>query len=76
MFAAEAMTLGELKAKLEALNEARETAKRELATLTCKRERFEAMERDRDLILEFYAALAPEAFEALPQGAPQGVRYT
>ena len=65
MFAAEAMTLDELKAKLEALNEARETAKRELAALAGKRERLEAIERDRDLILESYAALDPEALEAL-----------
>jgi hypothetical protein len=55
----------ELKAKLEALNEARETAKGELAELAGKRERLEAMERDRDLILESHAALAPEALEAL-----------
>ncbi len=65
MFAAEVMTLGELKAKLEVLEEARETAKRELAALAGKRERMEATERDRDLILESYAALAPGALNAL-----------
>jgi hypothetical protein len=65
MFAAEAMTLDKLRAKLQVLNEARETAKRELAALAGKRERLEAMERDRDLILESYAALAPEALDAL-----------
>jgi len=65
MFAAEVMALDELKAKLEVLNEARETARRELAALAGKHERLEAMERDRDRILESYAALAPEALEAL-----------
>ena len=36
-----------------------------LAALAGRRERLEAMERDRDLILESYAALAPEALDAL-----------
>jgi hypothetical protein len=65
MFAAQAMTLDELKAKLAALNEACESAEKELALVTGKRERLEAMERDRDLILESYTALAPEALGAL-----------
>jgi DNA repair exonuclease SbcCD ATPase subunit len=65
MFAAEAMTLDELRAKLEAVEETRETAKRELAALAGRRERLEAMERDRNLILESYVALAPEALDAL-----------
>jgi site-specific DNA recombinase len=65
MFAAEAMTLDELKAKLEALKETRETAEKELASVAGKREGLESMERDRDLILESYAALAPEALAAL-----------
>ncbi len=37
MFAAEAMTLDELRAKLEAVEEARETAKRELGALAGRR---------------------------------------
>jgi chromosome segregation ATPase len=65
MFAAEAMTLAELRAKLGTLEETRETAERELASLVGKRERLEAMERDRDLILENYATLAPEALGTL-----------
>ena len=65
MFAAEAMTLAELQAKLRALEETRETAERELASPAGKRERLEAMERDRDLILESYATLAPEALGTL-----------
>ena len=65
MFAAEAMTMAELQARLGALEETRETAERELASLAGKRERLEAMERDRDLILENYAILAPEALSTL-----------
>jgi hypothetical protein len=65
MFAAEAMTLDELKAKLEALGGARETAEKGLARVAGERERLEAMERDADLLLESYAALAPEALDAL-----------
>jgi chromosome segregation ATPase len=65
MFAAEAMTLDELKAKLEALKETRDMAEKELASLAGRRERLEAMERDTDLILESFATLAPEALDAL-----------
>jgi cell division protein FtsB len=65
MFAAEAMTLDELRARLEAVEETRETAKKELAALAARRGRIEAMERDKGLILESYAALAPEALDAL-----------
>jgi len=65
MFAAEAMTLDELKAKLEALKVTRDTAEKELASLAGRRDRLDAMERDRDLILESYATLAPEALGAL-----------
>jgi hypothetical protein len=36
-----------------------------LAALAGRRERLEAMERGRDLILESYVALAPEALDAL-----------
>jgi hypothetical protein len=65
MFAAEVMTLGELKAKLKVLEETRLPASRELASLTRKREELDAIERDRDLILETYATLAPEALDSL-----------
>ena len=65
MFAAEVMTLDELKAKLEILSETRDTAEKELALVVNKRERLEAMERDADLLLESYATLAPEALDAL-----------
>ena len=77
MFAAEAMTLDELRAKLEAVEEARETAKRELGALAGRRERLEEMERDKGLMLESYAALAPRGLgRAFSRGTPQGVRYT
>ena len=65
MFAEDAMTLEELKAKLEVLEETRETARMELSSLADRQEELEAMERDLDLILESYATLAPEALEAL-----------
>ncbi len=66
MFAVEAMTLDELKAKLETLKQTREIAEKELASSVGKREGLEAIERDRDLILESYATLAPEALDAFP----------
>ncbi len=65
MFAAEVMTLGELKAKLEDLEGTRLTAGRELASLARKCEELEAMEHDSALILESYATLAPEALDSL-----------
>jgi hypothetical protein len=61
IFAADAMTLGELKAKLDALEETCETARRRLAVLASWRESPEALERDMDRLLESYAARAPEA---------------
>jgi hypothetical protein len=44
--------------------------------LADKQEELQAMERDMDLILESYAALAPEAQDTLSRGTPQGIRYT
>ena len=65
MFTANAMTLDELRFKLNALEERRETAQRELATLASWSESLEAFERDKDKLLESYATLAPEALAAL-----------
>lgn len=65
MFAADAMTLDELRSKLDALEETRETAWRELAALSSWRESLEALERDKDRLLESYASLAPEALADL-----------
>ena len=65
MFAADAMTLEELRSKLDALEETRETARRELAALSSWRESLEALERDKDRLLESYTTLAPEVLANL-----------
>src|SRR5918995_6585197 len=54
MFAADAMTLEELRSRLEALEETRESARGELAALASWRERLQALERDKKLLLESY----------------------
>ena len=46
------------------MQERRETAQRELATLASRSESLEAFERDKDKLLESYATLAPEALVA------------
>src|SRR5215212_6940556 len=55
----------ELDEELAALEEMRLTAERELEALRGYKERLEQMERDRDAVLEHYAALAPEALDSL-----------
>src|SRR5215212_2661365 len=65
MFTADAMILKELRSKLNSLEERRETAQRELATLASWSECLEAFERDKDKLLESYATIAPEALAAL-----------
>ena len=65
MFAADAMTLEELRSRLEALEETRESARGELAALASWRESLEAFEGDKELLLESYAARAPEALNSL-----------
>lgn len=55
MYAAEAMTLEDLRSRLDALEETRETARRELAALASWREGLQTLERDKDLLLESYA---------------------
>lgn len=55
----------ELRTKLVALEETRQTARRELAALEGRRERIEQMERDRDALLEQYEAVAPDALDIL-----------
>jgi site-specific DNA recombinase len=59
------MSREELKAKLAQLDETRRTAERELEALRVRRERLEEMQRDKDALLAHYAALAPEALDAL-----------
>ncbi len=73
MFAAGAMTLDELRSKLNSLEETRETARRELAALARWNESLEAFERDKDKLLESYATLAPEALTALDPGERRAV---
>jgi DNA repair exonuclease SbcCD ATPase subunit len=55
----------ELKTKLAALEETRETARRELARLEEQQEKVARLERDKDALLESYANRAPEALYAL-----------
>jgi hypothetical protein len=55
----------ELDEELAALEETRQTAERELGALRQHEKRVEEMERDRDAVLEHYAALAPEALDSL-----------
>jgi len=74
MFAADAMTLEELRSKLDALEERRETARRELAALSSWRESLEALERDKDRLLESYTTLAPRRW--LTWTLRSAARYT
>ncbi len=55
----------ELRAKLAALEEARETAQRELKTLSRYRERVQELERDRDALMKRYAGMMPEVLDTL-----------
>ncbi len=55
----------ELRTRLAALEETRQTARRKLAALEGRRERIEQMERDRDILLEQYEGLAPDALDTL-----------
>jgi hypothetical protein len=59
------ITFDELRAKLAALEETRQTAQRELAALEARTERLRALERDRDALLQYYAEKMPEALDAL-----------
>ena len=59
------MTLEELGAALQELDESRKTAERELAAIKGRRERIEQLEQDKDTLLQEYAEVAPEAMEAL-----------
>ena len=59
------MTEAELDGALAELEETRETAERELTALRGHRERVEELERDKEVLLDSYASLAPEALESL-----------
>ncbi len=59
------MTLDELESRLEEIEEARETARAELAILEESRQRLEELERDGEALMERYAGAVPEALENL-----------
>jgi chromosome segregation ATPase len=59
------MNREELKAKLAQLEEARETAEKELRALRTRQLKIEELQRDKDALLEHYASLAPEALDSL-----------
>jgi hypothetical protein len=55
----------ELREKLSALEEVRKTAKRELEAILSREVRLEALERDKDALLEYYAEMTPDALDSL-----------
>jgi site-specific DNA recombinase len=59
------MSDGELEEALAELEDTRATAERELAAVRGRKEALEALERDRNALLESYAEMAPEALDAL-----------
>jgi hypothetical protein len=59
------MTDQELDEALAELDETRDTAERELAAMRGHQERVEALERDKDTLLESYVGMAAEALESL-----------
>ena len=59
------ITFDELRTKLAALEEAGQTARRELATIESRTERLQALKRDREALLKSYAEMMPEALGAL-----------
>jgi chromosome segregation ATPase len=62
----------ELGAKLEALEEERERARRELGGLEDHRARLRDLEKDKDTLLDHYAGLLPETLDGL---APKERHY-
>ncbi len=58
-------TFDELGEKLQGLEETRQTAERELEVLRSRRERIEELERDKEVLLESYVGMAPEALDSL-----------
>jgi site-specific DNA recombinase len=65
MAARSLITFDELEEKLGQLDETRATAERELAALSNQQEAIEALERDKDALLDSYAGMAPEALDTL-----------
>jgi SMC interacting uncharacterized protein involved in chromosome segregation len=64
-FAADAMTLPELKAYLAQLDETRKTAEHELEALRGQEEYMRTLEADRDALLDSLEAQAPERLDSL-----------
>jgi hypothetical protein len=64
-FAADAMTLPELKAYLAQLDETRKTAEHELVAIRGHEEYVRTLEADRDALLDSLEAQAPEALDSL-----------
>ena len=65
MAAEELITFDELRAKLAALEETRQTARRELVALEGRTERLQTLECDRDALLEHYAEMMPKVLDTL-----------
>ena len=59
------MTDEELDEALSELDESRKTAEHGLEALRGRQERIEEMERDRDVLLDEYSRMAPEALDTL-----------
>jgi recombinase-like zinc beta ribbon protein len=59
------ITDAELDEALAELEETRSTAEHELASLQHRQEAIEALERDKEALLEYYASIAPEALDSL-----------
>ena len=59
------MTLDELEDRLREVDETRETARAELASLEGSRRRLEELEHDQEALMEHYAGVVPEALENL-----------
>ena len=57
------ITFEELREKLAALEETREVAERELEAAGKRRDRVEQLKRDKDVLLEHYANMAPEVVD-------------
>jgi hypothetical protein len=65
MAAEELINFDELRAKLVALEETRDTTRKELVALEARRDQLAELERDRDTLMECYAGMVPDALDAL-----------
>jgi hypothetical protein len=72
MAAGDLITLDELRARLPELEETRENAERELATVRGQEERVRDMERDRDALIDSLETMAPEVLDSRPRRGSSG----